>query len=132
MFDLFYPSYGDTWPTFQGAIGMTYEQGGSWGAGLAVTLPPEDHLHTLEHRLGNQHRVGMSTVEVVARNHDRSCREFQRYFDHLPQRSPRPPYKNLHLRHDGNRDNLRAMLELLEAQQVQFGTAPAPPEPACI
>ena len=25
-FDLFYPSYGDTWPTFNGAIGMTHER----------------------------------------------------------------------------------------------------------
>ena len=25
-FDLLYPGYGDTWPTFNGAVGMTYEQ----------------------------------------------------------------------------------------------------------
>ena len=30
VFDLFYPSYGDTWPMFNGAVGMTYEQAGSW------------------------------------------------------------------------------------------------------
>ena len=35
VFDLFYPSYGDTYPTYNGAIGMTYEQGGSGRAGLA-------------------------------------------------------------------------------------------------
>ena len=28
-FDLLYPSYGDTYPTYNGAFGMTYEQGGS-------------------------------------------------------------------------------------------------------
>ncbi len=28
VFDLFYPSYGDTYPIYNGAIGMTYEQGG--------------------------------------------------------------------------------------------------------
>ena len=27
-FDLFYPSYGDTWPLFNGAMGFTFEQGG--------------------------------------------------------------------------------------------------------
>ncbi|MGB1071703.1 MAG: M14 metallopeptidase family protein, partial [Planctomycetota bacterium] len=26
QFDLFYPAYGDSWPTLNGAIGMTYEQ----------------------------------------------------------------------------------------------------------
>lgn len=30
-FDLFYPSYGDTYPTYKGAIGMTYEQEGIAG-----------------------------------------------------------------------------------------------------
>ena len=28
IYDLLYPSYGDTYPTYNGAIGMTYEQGG--------------------------------------------------------------------------------------------------------
>ena len=32
-FDLLYPSYGDTYPIYNGSIGMTYEQGGI-GAGL--------------------------------------------------------------------------------------------------
>jgi hypothetical protein len=32
-FDMFYyPSYGDTYPTYNGAVGMTFEQGGI-GAG---------------------------------------------------------------------------------------------------
>jgi hypothetical protein len=35
-YDLFYPSYGDTYPSYNGAIGMTYEQGGGGRAGLAI------------------------------------------------------------------------------------------------
>ncbi len=35
-FDLLYPSYGDTYPTFMGAIGMTYEQAGHGRAGLGI------------------------------------------------------------------------------------------------
>ncbi|HKI84917.1 MAG TPA: M14 family metallopeptidase, partial [Candidatus Krumholzibacteria bacterium] len=31
QFDLFYPGYGDSWPSLQGAIGMTFEQGSSDG-----------------------------------------------------------------------------------------------------
>lgn len=33
-FDLFYPGYGDSWPTLQGAIGMTYEQATTRGRAL--------------------------------------------------------------------------------------------------
>jgi len=35
-FDLLYPSYGDTYPTYTGAIGMTYEQAGNGDAGLGI------------------------------------------------------------------------------------------------
>jgi hypothetical protein len=48
-FDLFYPSYGDTYPTYNGAIGMTYEQGGI-RAGLAIINEDGDTL-TLKDRL---------------------------------------------------------------------------------
>ena len=36
IFDLLYPSYGDTYPTYLGAIGMTYEQAGGGIAGLGI------------------------------------------------------------------------------------------------
>jgi hypothetical protein len=35
-FDLFYPGYGDSYPAFRGAVGMTYEMAGGGRAGLAV------------------------------------------------------------------------------------------------
>ena len=35
-FDLFCPSFGDTWPLFNGAAGFTYEQGGGGYSGLAL------------------------------------------------------------------------------------------------
>ena len=42
-YDLFYPSY-DTWPLYNGAIGMTYEQAGHGAAGLAVINSEGDTL----------------------------------------------------------------------------------------
>lgn len=33
-FDLFYPGYGDSWPTLQGAVGMTFEQATTRGRAL--------------------------------------------------------------------------------------------------
>jgi hypothetical protein len=40
VFDLYYPSYGDTYPMYSGAVGMTYEQGGG-GAGPQQAGPQE-------------------------------------------------------------------------------------------
>ena len=45
-FDLFYPSYGDTWPLLNGAMGFTYEQAGGGGSGLAYKLESGDKVQT--------------------------------------------------------------------------------------
>ncbi|RMF60867.1 MAG: zinc carboxypeptidase, partial [Bacteroidetes bacterium] len=70
VFDLFYPGYGDTWPTFNGAVGMTYEQGGSGRAGLAIRTAEGDTL-TLAERIAHHHTTGLSTVEATARHRTR-------------------------------------------------------------
>ncbi|MGH9361234.1 MAG: M14 family zinc carboxypeptidase, partial [Thermoanaerobaculia bacterium] len=38
-FDLFYPGYGDSYPSLRGAVGMTYEMAGGGRAGAALALP---------------------------------------------------------------------------------------------
>src|SRR5436305_2036847 len=38
-YDLFYPGYGDSYPSLRGAVGMTYEMAGGGRGGVALTLP---------------------------------------------------------------------------------------------
>ena len=64
IYDLFYPSYGDTYPTYSGAIGMTYEQGGI-DAGLGIKTSTGDTL-TLTDRIAHHYTASMSTIEVSA------------------------------------------------------------------
>ncbi|MEO0732740.1 MAG: M14 family zinc carboxypeptidase, partial [Bacteroidota bacterium] len=78
-FDLLYPSYGDTWPTFNGAIGMTYEQGGHSRAGRAIDLPNGDTL-TLADRVAHHRTTSLSTVEISSRESDRLVENFRKYF----------------------------------------------------
>jgi hypothetical protein len=78
-FDLLYPSYGDTYPLYNGAIGMTYEQGGI-GAGLAVVTIDGDTL-TLKDRIDHHHTTGMATIETVSNHADRLVTEFKSYFE---------------------------------------------------
>ncbi|CAN5342539.1 M14 family metallopeptidase [soil metagenome] len=64
-YDLFYPGYGDSWPSLTGAVGMTYEQAGGGSAGLAIERAAGDTL-TLAHR-AQQHRVaGHATLRTAA------------------------------------------------------------------
>jgi len=78
-FDLLYPSYGDTYPMFMGAIGMTYEQAGHGRAGLGISLDNGTVL-TLWDRLIHHTTTGLSTVETAINQKERMLNEFKKYF----------------------------------------------------
>jgi hypothetical protein len=74
-FDLFYPGYGDSWPSLTGAIGMTYEQAGHGRAGLAVERADGDTL-TL-HQRAEQHRAaGLATLRAATAGKTRLLMDF--------------------------------------------------------
>ena len=79
-FDLFYPSYGDTYPMFSGSIGMTYEQAGSGRGGLAVALDDTDTLK-LTDRIAHHFTTSMSTVEAASTNAANLLSAFKKYFE---------------------------------------------------
>ena len=78
-FDLYYPSYGDSWPTFQGAIGMTYEQAGHSMAGLAFRRQDGDTL-TLTDRAHHHYVAAMATVTTAVQHRRDRLMDFHRFF----------------------------------------------------
>jgi hypothetical protein len=66
-FDLFYPSYGDSYPIFNGSIGMTYEQAGHSSAGRSIEMENGDNL-TLADRINHHSTAALSTIEVAYKN----------------------------------------------------------------
>ncbi len=79
VFDLFYPGYGDTWPMFNGSIGMTYEQAGGGRAGLGIITEEADTL-TLADRIAHHHTTGLSTVEITSQNAEQVQKEFAQFY----------------------------------------------------
>ncbi len=79
VFDLFYPSYGDTYPTFNGSIGMTYEQAGHAFTGRAVKMDNGDTL-TLQDRIDHHYTTSLSTVKVSSEDADELNDNFKKYF----------------------------------------------------
>lgn len=120
-FDLFYPSYGDTWPTFSGAIGMTYEQGGHSRAGLAVRTAEGDTL-TLKDRLTHHTTTGLSTVEITAKNKDKVVDEFAKYFAET-RNNGSGEYKTFVVKKSSNPDKVASLLQYLVRQNIEFGVA---------
>src|SRR5437867_3842906 len=64
-FDLFYPGYGDSWPSLHGAIGMTYEVAGGFRGGSTVTRDDNTTL-TLADRIQRHYTTGMTTLRTAA------------------------------------------------------------------
>ena len=75
VFDLFYPGYGDSWPTFQGAVGMTFEVGGQGGP--AYKRQDGDIL-TLESRIQRHTAASLATVATAATERRALLWDFQR------------------------------------------------------
>ncbi len=117
FFDLLYPSYGDTYPTYSGAIGMTYEQAGHTLAGLGVIKQEGDTL-TLTDRLKHHFTTGLSTIEMASNNNTRLLLAFEKFFGD----NPRLKYKAFVLKYDGNEDKLNQLRKWLDSQQISYGS----------
>lgn len=121
-FDLFYPSYGDTYPTYTGAIGMTFEQGGHSRGGLAVVKEDGDTL-TLYDRLIHHYTTGMSVVEITSGNAAKVVKEFRKYFNAAIQ-TPAGEFKSYIIKSDGT-DRITRLQALLKKNNIDWWYANA-------
>jgi Zinc carboxypeptidase len=122
IFDLFYPSYGDTYPVYNGSIGMTYEQGGGPAGGLGVQTDEGDTL-TLHDRLIHHYTTGLSTVEIASQHAEKLVKEFHHFFNDAVSGAI-GNYKTYIIKNNPNDEGrIKAMLQLLEKNGIQYGTA---------
>ncbi len=114
-FDLLYPSYGDTYPTYMGAIGMTYEQAGGPRGGLGIKTNEDDVLSLVD-RLTHHTTSGLSTVEISSKNASKLNEEFKKYFNTTGLK-----FKSYVMK--GNQDNIEALKALLDKHEIKYGQA---------
>ncbi len=76
VFDSFYPGYGESWPIFQGAIGMTYEEASTRGL---VYRRQDDSILTYRDAVSHHFTAAMATLETSARNREQILRDFADY-----------------------------------------------------
>ncbi|HEY7215400.1 MAG TPA: hypothetical protein VIC28_12270, partial [Thermoanaerobaculia bacterium] len=74
-YDLFYPGYGDSYPSLRGAVGMTYEMAGGGRAGQALALPDGSVL-TLADRVARHLTTSLTTARTAARNARKILEDF--------------------------------------------------------
>ena len=74
-YDLFYPGYGDSYPSLRGAVGMTYEMAGGGRGGLALNLADGSVL-TLADRVARHLTTSLATVRTASRNARRLLEDY--------------------------------------------------------
>lgn len=112
-FDLLYPGYGDTYPIFNGAIGMTYEMPGHSTAGLAIKTKKGDTL-TLNDRIDMHYTTSISTIESCYENREPLIREFTAFFSNKNSKDTNYVLKS------SRRDRLELLTELLDKNKIVY------------
>jgi hypothetical protein len=124
-YDLLYPSYGDTYPTYNGAIGVTYEQAGGGGGGRAggsVVTSLGDTL-TLYDRAIHHFSTSLSTIEVASQNASRLLSEFKKFYDDAASTGI-GNYKSYVIKYSADdAARIQSLLDLLDKNKITYGTS---------
>ncbi|MGC2239042.1 MAG: M14 family zinc carboxypeptidase [Pyrinomonadaceae bacterium] len=123
IFDLFYPGYWDSFPSLNGAIGMTYETDGGGFKGLRWTRD-DGTIVTLRSALAKHYVASMTTLEVLSKNKN------QRLQDYYDFRRSAVEARNEKLQRIvilPEKDTVKAaeMIEILRRAKVEVKTANA-------
>jgi hypothetical protein len=120
-YDLLYPSYGDTYPSYNGAIGMTYEQGGGGVAGVAIAKEDGDTL-TLSQRISHHFATSMGSLEAISSRADKTVEEFTKFFTDKTTNGY-GVYKSFVMKTKGDEAKVQALTGLLDKLQISYGFA---------
>lgn len=75
IFDLFYPGYWDSFPSLNGAIGMTYETDGGGFKGINWTRD-DGSIATLRSAIAKHYVASLTTLETLAKNRAARLQDF--------------------------------------------------------
>jgi hypothetical protein len=118
-FDLFYPGYGDAWPSLHGAVGMTYEVAGGGRGGVAVEREDGSVL-TLGERADRHFTTAMTTLRTSARNREALLR-----YTYDSMRAGLEKGRNTYLLLPES-PNFLALVDMLRQQGVRVSVLTAP------
>ncbi|MBP4141906.1 hypothetical protein J3S90_08830 [Flavobacterium sp. P4023] len=118
-FDLFYPSYGDTYPAYNGAVGMTMEQGGI-GAGRAVMMN-NGNIVTIQDRILHHATAVLTVVESAASQADVLLKGFRGFINNS-RKTVKGNYKMYVMK---NNPKLIQLADLLKKNNIEYSYADA-------
>lgn len=117
-FDEFFPGFGDAWPTYNGAIGMTYEKG---GGGMSVAVERDDGtVLTLKQRVHEQFIASMGTIETTVKYKEERLRDYYDFCKSALEEGKNGPIKQFVLLSEPDPDITNRLVHTLLKQGFEI------------
>jgi hypothetical protein len=123
VFDAFYPGYGSSWPTYQGAMGLTYEQASSRGLRQQrndeTVLEYRDTVH-------GHYIASLSTAELAANNREGILRDFYGFGVNAIEEGRSDEFREIILPPGKDPARVDRLIDLVMKQGVEVARASEP------
>ncbi|HEX8638925.1 MAG TPA: M14 family zinc carboxypeptidase, partial [Pyrinomonadaceae bacterium] len=125
IFDLFYPGYWDSYPSLNGAIGMTYETDGGGFKGLKWTRD-DGSIVTLRSAIAKHYVASLTTLETLSKNKTQRLQDFYDFRRNALARANNDRLKRIVISPEKDRVKTAEMIEILRRARVEIKVAVAP------
>ncbi|HUP88992.1 MAG TPA: M14 metallopeptidase family protein, partial [Longimicrobiales bacterium] len=129
-YDQFYPGYGDSWPLFNGAVGMTYEEASSAGGAIRRT---DGTVLTLKDAAHRHYTTSFATALTTARNRTQRVKDFLAFKQNAINEPVRAGVRGIAFERDrqGRADSLaqRLLDNGIEVLRLRSSASPADAQP---
>jgi hypothetical protein len=115
-FDLFYPGFGDSWPTLQGAIGMTYEQASTRGRRMRR---PDGTVAGYPAAVQHHFVASLTTVETTARHSAELMESLVGFGDTMRERSEKDARREIVVSVETGGAQARRLADVLTRQGIR-------------
>lgn len=120
VFDLFYPGYWDTWPSLNGASGMTFETDG----GPELMLRKSDgSITSFREGIAHHFVASLASVETLARNRSARLADYHRFFVTAMSASDSKPFRRVVIAPGRDPQLTREVIDLLRRQGIEVRQA---------
>jgi hypothetical protein len=122
IFDLFYPGYWDSYPSLNGAVGMTYETDGGGFKGLKWTRD-DGSIVTLRSAIAKHYVASLTTLETLAKNKTQRLQDFYDFRRNALADANNERLKRIVISPEKDRVKTAELIEILRRARVEVKIA---------
>ena len=119
IFDLFYPGYWDSFPSLNGAIGMTYETDGGGDKGLRWKRD-DGTIVTLRSAIAKHFVASLTTLETLAKNRESRLKDFYNFRREGIAETAREPMKRIVIVPNKDAQKTADLIEILLNSKIEI------------